>query len=373
MRAARVVESPELHEVRVRLDDLVAGRPQLGDQPVPLGLQLLDVLEQHVGVLQGGQRGRLGDGRQVIRQAYELDGVHDRRVRREIAQAQAGGAEGLRHRPGDDEIRPTFEQRQQRVAVAELDVRLVDDDHRRLGGLRGVVQRQDRLARDRVARGVVGGGDEDDVGPVLGDRLLGGRDVDREVVVAGAGDPAGAGAARDEAVHRVRRLEADRRTARSAEGLQQLLDDLVGAVGRPHVGQGDLVAGGVRQVLRELRAQLHGVPVRVAVEVPGRLTHPLGDPLDQRLGQGVGVLVGVQPYGDVQLGRAVRGLAAQLVPHGEIVDAYVAHLLSGTFQPRDICSSPTNLALIAAPCAGRSSASASVTTCCATSASASFV
>ena len=167
------------------------------------------------------------------------------------------------------------------------------------------------------------------------------------------------------AVHRVRRLEADRGAAGSAEGLQELLDDLVGAVGRPDVGQADLVSGRVRQILGELRAQLHGVPVRVAVEVPGRLAHPLGDPLDQRLGQRVGVLVGVQPYGDVELGRAVGGLAAQLVPYGEIVDDEVGHLLSGTFQP--------NLALIAAPCAGRSSASASVTTWCATSASASFV
>ncbi len=247
--------------------------------------------------------------------------------------------------------------------MAELDVRLVDHDHRRLRRLRGLVQREDRLGRDRVARGVVGGGDEDDVGTVLGDRLLGGRDVDREVLVPGTGDPARARAARDEPVHRVRRLEADRGAAGPAEGLEQLLDDLVGAVGRPDVGQADLVAGGVRQVLGEPGAQLDRVPVRVAVEVAGRVTDPLGDALDQRLGQRVGVLVGVQPYGDVQLGRAVGGLAAQLVPYGEIVDA--CHLPSGTFQP--------NRALIAAPCAGRSSASASVTTWCATSASASRV
>ncbi|CAM5512555.1 hypothetical protein SGLAM104S_08260 [Streptomyces glaucescens] len=96
----------------------------------------------------------------------------------------------------------------------------------------------------------------------------------------------------------------------------------------------------------------------------GRLAHPLGDPLDQRLGQRVGVLVGVQPYRDVELGRAVGGLAAQFVPDGEVVDPDV-HLLSGTFQ--------SNRALIAAPCAGRSSASASVTTWWATSARASRV
>lgn len=124
------------------------------------------------------------------------------------------------------------------------------------------------------------------------------------------------------------------------------------------------MTGRVRQVLGELRAQFHCVAVRVAVEVPGGLADALGDALYQRFGQRVRVLVGVQPYGDVQLGRAIRGLAAQLVPYGEIVDAEV-HLLAGTFHP--------NLALTAAPWAGRSSASASVTTWCATSASASFV
>ncbi len=251
-------------------------------------------------------------------------------------------------------MRAAREQRQQRVAVAELDVGLVHDHHRRLGRLGRLVQREDRLRRDRVAGGVVGRGDEDDVRPVLGDGPFGGGEVDREVRVARTRDPAGARAACDERVHRVRRLETDRRTARSAEGLQQLLDDLVGAVGGPHVLDAERVLAGLRQVGGQLGAQLHRVPVGVAVQVAGGLPHPLRDPLDQRLGQRVGVLVGVQPYGDVQLGRAVRGLAPQLVPYGKIVDPHVAHLLSGTFQP--------NLALTAAPCAGRSSASASVTT-----------
>ncbi len=262
-------------------------------------------------------------------------------------------------------MRAALQQRQQRVAVAELDVRLVHDDHGRLGRLRRLVQGEDRLRRDRVAGGVVGGGDEDDVRLVLGDGALGGGEVDREVLASRAGDPARAGPARDERVHRVRRLEADRRTARSAEGLQQLLDDLVGAVGGPHVLDAERVLAGPGEVLGQLGAQLNGVPVGVAVQATGGLPHPLRDPLDQRLGQRVGVLVGVQPYGDVQLGRAIGGLASQLVPYGEIVDPHVAHLLSGTFQP--------NLALTAAPCAGRSSASARVTTWWATSASASLV
>ena len=76
-----------------------------------------------------------------------------------------------------------------------------------------------------------------------------------------------------------------------------------------------------------------------------------------------GVLVGVQADGDVQLGCAVRGLAAQLVPEREGVDG--VHEPSGTFH--------SNLARSAAPCAGRSSASARATTWWVTSASASFV
>ena len=57
-----------------------------------------------------------------------------------------------------------------------------------------------------------------------------------------AADPPGAGGLRDQRVHGVRRLEAERAPARAAERLEQLLDDLVGAVGRPHLPPGQPVA-----------------------------------------------------------------------------------------------------------------------------------
>lgn len=156
---------------------------------------------------------------------------------------------------------------------------------------------------------------------MLGDGALGGGHVDGEVLVAGAGDPAGAGAARDEVVHRVRGLEADRGAAGAAEGLEQLLDDLVGAVGRPDVGGGQReVSGGAAQIGGQFGAQFDRVPVGVAVESAGGLPDPLGDPLDERFGQGVRVLVGVEVDGDVQLGRPVGGLAAQFVAYGQVVD-----------------------------------------------------
>lgn len=205
--------------------------------------------------------------------------------------------------------------------VAELSVRLVDDDHRRLGRLGRVVQREHGLRVDGGAGGVVGGGDEDDVGAELGDDRAGGLDVDGEVLVARSGDPAGAGTAGDEGVHGVRGLEADRGAAGSAEGLQQLLEDLVGAVGGPYVGGRDRVPGGAGEVAGQFGTEFDGVPVGVAVEVAGGLADPLGDPVDERLGQRVGVLVGVQPHGYVELRRPVRGLAAQFVADREIVDA----------------------------------------------------
>ena len=64
--------------------------------------------------------------------------------------------------------------------------------------------------------------------------LLGGE---LEVRVAVPVQPAGAGARGEQRVHRVRRREAHRGTAGPAERLQQLLLDLVGAVGRPDVGR----------------------------------------------------------------------------------------------------------------------------------------
>jgi len=87
----------------------------------------------------------------------------------------------------------------------------------------------------------------------------------------GPEDPAGARAAGDEGVHGVGRFEADGAAAGSAEGLQQLLDDFVGAVGGPDLVLGDGVAAGAGEVAGQLGAQFDRVAVGVAVELPGRL------------------------------------------------------------------------------------------------------
>ena len=142
--------------------------------------------------------------------------------------------------------------------------------------------------------------------------LLGGG-AQAVVGVAGAGDPPGAGGQRDQRVHRVGRLEPERGAARPAEGLQQLLDDLVGAVGRPGVGLGEPVAEVGGQVL----AQLHRVPVGVAVQRARHREHRVRDRPLQLLARAVGVLVGVELDRHVELGRAVRVKASQVVPDGE--------------------------------------------------------
>ena len=67
-------------------------------EPVALGLELLDVPEQRVGVRQRGQRGGLGDRRQVVRQPHQLHGVDHGRVGGQVAQPQPGRAERLGHR-----------------------------------------------------------------------------------------------------------------------------------------------------------------------------------------------------------------------------------------------------------------------------------
>jgi hypothetical protein len=158
--------------------------------------------------------------------------------------------------------------------------------------------------------------EEDHVRGVLADlvdRLLGGQP---EVDAAPGGHPPGAGAECQQRVHRVRRGEAERGAPRPAERLEQLLLDLVGAVGRPHLLGGEPVA----EVARQVGTQRHGVAVRVAVEVPQLRREGLADRLDGRLGHRVGVLVGVQPHGHVELRRPVRRQPAQVVADRQVVE-----------------------------------------------------
>ena len=100
-------------------------------------------------------------------------------------------------------------------------------------GAHRVEQAAQLVERNALTRRVIGAGDEDDVGVVLLDRLHRDIGVEAEVVGAVGDQPCGLGAVGDDRVHRIRRHESDRAAARTAERLQQLLQDFVGTVGGP--------------------------------------------------------------------------------------------------------------------------------------------
>ena len=79
--ACRSAKRPEQHEVGVAVGDLEPLLAQPGDRRVALGAQVVDPAEQLVGVPQRGQRGRLGDGGEVVGQPHHPDRVADLRRR----------------------------------------------------------------------------------------------------------------------------------------------------------------------------------------------------------------------------------------------------------------------------------------------------
>jgi len=111
-------------------------------------------------------------------------------------------------------------------------------------------------------------------------------------------------------MHGVGGLEAERGPARAAERLIELLDDLVGPVGRP----GLLGRHAVAQIGGQIVAQYHGVPVGIPVQHRGFGSSRLSDVPDERVRRAEGVLVGVQadPRGDLR--RTVGRAAEQVVP-----------------------------------------------------------
>jgi hypothetical protein len=120
-----------------------------------------------------------------------------------------------------------------------------------------------------------------------------------EVLAAVPVDPGGAGAGRDDRVHRVGRREPQRRPPGPAERLQHLLQDLVGAVGRPHLRRPDRLPAGAGQVGGQVVAQRERVPVGVAVELQRRVPQRRAEVGEQLRRQRVRVLVGVEPVLDL--------------------------------------------------------------------------
>ena len=271
-----VAELAEQHEVGVGVRHPQATSAQPGDEGVPLLAERRHGRERFAGQGQHGPGHRLGDRGQVVGQPDQEQGLRHRRVRGQVPDPRAGQRERLGHGAGHHEPPAAGQQgeRGRRGVPGELGVRLVHDDHAR--GRRA--DRLDHLGGQRGPGGVVRRGKEDQVRlmvPDRGQRVIG---LQAEVGVPGAADPAGAGGQGDQRVHRVGRLEAQRGPPLAAERLEQLLDDLVGAVGHPHLVRVQPAA----EIGGQVTAERHRVAVRVAVQRPGYLSDGLGD----RQGQG---------------------------------------------------------------------------------------
>jgi hypothetical protein len=244
--------------------------------------------------------------------------------------------------------------------VGELGVGLVDDGDAADGPLRLDDAAQVGERGDPAGR-VVGRGDEDEVGFLLRDLCHSLVHVDGEVRPdareTGYVEELRLRAGGEDRVHRVAGGEAHHRAARSTEGLQQLLQDLVGAVGGPHLVAGDLDPGLARDIGGEFIAQFHGVPLRIAVQGRGQAAD-LGDEIrHESLARRVRVLVRVELVGDGELRGTVGGFPAQFRTQRQVCQIGHRSQISG-FSKR---------AFTASPWAGSRSASARVVTVSATS------
>ena len=188
-----------------------------------------------------------------------------------------------------------------------------------------VLQWQGRSSR------VVGAGQNDDGRSQLVDRCHRGVHIEREVLPARSRDVVGQCVPGVLGVHRVGGGEGQAGAPGAAEGLEHVEHDLVGAVGRPDLLRGRVRIGLGLEIVRERGPQPGEVPLRVAVEALGGLRHGGGDRLDDGGRGRIGVLVDVQPHGDVDLGSPVGGLTVQVRSQGQ-VRAHTRSLRLGLLQ-----------------------------------------
>ena len=107
-------------------------------------------------------------------------------------------------------------------------------------------------------------------------------------------------------VHRIGRSEPQQPSSRATEGLQQLLHNLIGSIGRPDIGRPQAET----QVIGQRPAQFQSLPVRIPVKSPGQFHDRCGHLLTHASAGRIRVLVHVQCDRHVQLGRTIG-----LLPH----------------------------------------------------------
>ena len=187
----------------------------------------------HLGhVAQREHAGQLRLGREVVGQHDRLAGAHDlgvghRYPRRAPARAHVLENVRVTTRPGSLATGPGRRQRSRADHVENCPY--ASSTMTRPG--RALEHGGDGLGGLGATGRVVGRAQERDVGPFGGDEAARVVAVDEEVVVADALHHFGPRDARDVRVERVRGLEQCRPAARSAEGEQEGLEHLVGAVG----------------------------------------------------------------------------------------------------------------------------------------------
>ena len=198
-------------------------------------LTSVDGGEQLVGVRERRQRGRLGERGQVVRQPHQLQRVDDRGVGGEVADPRAGERERLGHRAGHDQPRAAGQQAQRRTGSAENSA-YASSTTTMPGASRRRPPRR-RRGRARCRSGCSASTGTTTSGAALA-RPAPLRRRRRQAEVGAsrrAGDPARSPCPRRSAGASSTSARSPARCARPAERLQQLLEDLVGAVGRPHL------------------------------------------------------------------------------------------------------------------------------------------
>lgn len=155
-------ELADQDEVGIRVHGAQAMSPQPFDECIAFGAQQRDLTEELVAEVERSTRDRLGDARQVVGQAHEAQGVDHLGSRNGVAHASPGERESLAHGASDDEVGVSLEKRERRrrAGSTEFGVRLVDDHdsgRHRAGG-------RDDVKGERRAGGIVGRGEDEDVG-----------------------------------------------------------------------------------------------------------------------------------------------------------------------------------------------------------------
>ena len=298
------------------------------DQPVALRADLADHREHLGGVGERCEGRRLRERGQVVREPDEAERVGHGRVGGEVADARAGEREGLAHGARDEQprSRPGRSVRAEGSPVRhELGVGLVDDHD----AARGVVDRLDRLERQRRAGRVVRGAQDHDVGVELrricDDGRLGARARSRR--------PGGRAA---------RRCRCRRRAAGTSSRSARIRGDVrpgppnacrmcCSTSFDPFAAQMSSAVQTVAQVAREALPQLGEFAVRVAVDAR-RSARRRAATMSAATSSGTGCVFsftfsatgttfcgapyGVLPRRSSRMGRSEREVTAQCVVSG---------------------------------------------------------